>query len=419
MKNILVITSHFYPEQTIAAIRLEKRIKALVGNNYNVYVLTNGDVTDPRWGEKEVYRVNKSNTIKSEERVSSFSGSLKGYLLSKGYLNNRIRALKKIKNGYDSKVWYKKNIELASKIVREKEIDIIYSTVPKLETLMIGNYLKNKFENVKYVVEFRDILADNLAEKNPLIVNNIMKRHEKDMESLVDGFIFLTEGLYEHYANRYKIEKYKVVYNGYRKVNLDETDNNEANIIFSHIGSLYGSRSPNEFIFALGELLNENKFKGYKDKIKINFVGDIASDILYEMKNIISAYNLEGVINFTGMINNEKAVDIMFKSDINILITHDEGSEYAIPGKLFEYIGARNKILALTQDPIVKDMIESNNFGTVIKNNKHEIIEFLRNYLECDENNGKIDLNVAEKFSQEYQEERFIEFIDGVSKNGN
>jgi len=91
--------------------------------------------------------------------------------------------------------------------------------------------------------------------------------------------------------------------------------------------------------------------------VVINFAGHIPVYMLHKMKEIITLYGLGDMVNILGFISYEEASKLTNKSDINLLITHIRGSEYAIPGKLFEYMGARRPVLALTEDKPVIELI--------------------------------------------------------------
>ena len=412
MKKILIVTSHYYPKQVIAAIRLEKRVKSLINNGYLVYVVTNNN-TEPIWGEEKVIGVRNNIDIGIDNH--KVKNIVKENIKLIGGIRRILKKIYQDLNIFISRKWAKKAFLLVDELIAKEKIDTIYVTAPDIETIILGNKLKKKYSKLKYYLEIRDILADNKIEKMGHLFNRFMKRQEAKSCNYVDGYIFLTTNIAKHYKDLYKINKYKIITNGYRVLNNNSIRNNKENqFIFSHIGSLAGSRNPINFIEVLGKLLNKVEFINLKKDIKFIFAGKMTKEIEAKLLQIINNYNLQGNVTFRGLIENKEALEIMFNSDINVLITHQGGSEYAIPGKLFEYIGAKKFILGITKDELVKEMINDNNFGYVVENDVDKINIFLEDVLRNMNKyrDYKFDNDRVCEFSQENCESKFIQFIN-------
>jgi glycosyltransferase involved in cell wall biosynthesis len=65
----------------------------------------------------------------------------------------------------------------------------------------------------------------------------------------------------------------------------------------------------------------------------------------------------------------------MRECDVLLLITHSLGSENAIPAKLFEYIGAKRPILAITHDPYVVSAVKKHHLGWIVGHNNTDELD--------------------------------------------
>jgi glycosyltransferase involved in cell wall biosynthesis len=87
---------------------------------------------------------------------------------------------------------------------------------------------------------------------------------------------------------------------------------------------------------------------------------------------LIEEFGLEHVITFLGYKSHQEALELMTSADVLLLImSSKEVSDaktgpLAIPGKIFEYLGAKRPILAIAPSGTAADIIKSTKTGVVV-----------------------------------------------------
>ena len=106
-------------------------------------------------------------------------------------------------------------------------------------------------------------------------------------------------------------------------------------LTFTHLGSIYGGRNLKDFVLGLNDLS-----KSTNKNIVLNLIGNLDSIAELELKESLKLNTSSLQVNRIGLVPHDKALEFLRKSDYAVILTHRTGSDYAIPGKTFEYIGA-------------------------------------------------------------------------------
>ncbi|QWI70276.1 hypothetical protein ER45_026670 [Bacillus mycoides] len=238
---------------------------------------------------------------------------------------------------YSKSKFNKKNESLYLQIdecLDKNQVKAILVTVPDIYNLYILEYIKKKYPNIPAVVEVRDILNHSIGKGNP---SHAYKKAEKMMLNYADGIIALSKGIYEHYKTISPHKNIKIIRNGYDHELLSSCQYeplvNKREITLAHIGSIYKGRNIKDFVQGLLKFHEETGIK-----VIFNIVGILDKEAL---EDINSMENNEGIeLNIIGTVPHKEAIQYLKECDVSVIITHKEGSGYAIPGKTFEYIGA-------------------------------------------------------------------------------
>lgn len=97
-------------------------------------------------------------------------------------------------------------------------------------------------------------------------------------------------------------------------------------------GTFYGSRSPLPLLEAIAKAAPDLQFDFY-----VNFQDPSQAQ---ETQNKVKALGLGQRIQFHAQLPRERFLQELRQSGAGLVITHSIGSEYAIPGKIFDYITA-------------------------------------------------------------------------------
>jgi glycosyltransferase involved in cell wall biosynthesis len=144
-------------------------------------------------------------------------------------------------------------------------------------------------------------------------------------------------------SERYKEygEKIKCITNGYDG-NLIENNLAPEGFYLVHSGSLFTHRNSVNLWRAIGERINDNK--DWRAHLKIFLVGEVSK----EVKNTLINLGLEPYVQFLGYQTKEYCEQLERKAACLLLLESSlSGYNYAIPGKLFNYLKARRPILAI------------------------------------------------------------------------
>lgn len=377
--NVMIISDFVEGQPVVASVRYEQLMKH-IGRKFNKTVINDRE----KGCNKSVYSdLNlKYSIVKSRYTQSIGKASRRTGLLQKVLRLPFILQLWRMYS-YSEYRFRKANHELLShvdKLLSENSMDCIFATVPDIHALYIVKHIKQRFFDIPVIVEVRDILDTKLGKGNPGL---IFKRAERILCEYADGIIALSEGISEHYNLKSK-KPIEIIKNGY---DLDDfkdceyapLDRNKEVIVFSHIGSIYKGRNLKDFIGALitvSEKLNK--------RIAFNIIGYLDNEALDDiscMDSLISESKVRVCI--TGTLPHEEAVEYLKQSDVAVILTHRKGSEYAIPGKTFEYIGACKPTIAVTHDKALINLIDGR-YGECSGHNAVSISEKVFKLLETE-----------------------------------
>lgn len=454
MKNILIIAYYYPPKGGAGVQRTAKFANYLSKFGYNVNVLTvvkdaNGLKDDSLnkdiYSEINVYRtdIKETNILNNllalrNKKISNEvedKGNTTSEVIETSYFKRKIKnnlknvAKKSFFNMYnfiyapdDKKGWIEYALKEGRKIIKEKNIDLIFSTSSPYTSHLIGYELSQEFK-IKWIADFRDPWVSNAFVEYGSLTK---KRHEKLESKIIknaDKVISVSEPIVRDFINRYKNEeknKFYIITNGYDEndfCNFSLEDKNKKDeFVILHNGSLYGEKRTPEKIFAAVEnLINSNKIPA--EKVKFKFLGEIGS----EHKKIVDYYENKypGMVECKDYVPHEESLREMSKADALLLFIHEgKGTEGIYTGKIFEYIRAGKPIIALVPDGVARDLIISTNTGFVAYPSRVDEIEdsIYKSYCVWNKEDGSIEPNWKEihKYSRENLTKQLIEVIDSL-----
>lgn len=256
----------------------------------------------------------------------------------------------------------------------------VLASIPTLDPLYVGALLRRACRaNTELVLEIRDIYArPELFE-----YNSVRRRLEVLKEALlirrVDRFIFLTDEIKRRYCTYYprlsSIRDGVVITNGYDPAEYGPPPAASARsdrLDIGYFGSFYASRNP-ELLFQALVLLKMNP--PGDAKVRVHIWGEPGN---YPLRAKIAEYGLQETVVYHGIASHEQIIKEYAGTGVNLIITHTIGSSYALPGKLFEYIGAARPVWAITDDQILRDFITRHSLGYLSAHSAESIAGTLR-----------------------------------------
>ncbi len=416
MKNLLIITYYWPPAGGAGVQRWLKFSKYLPEFGWNPIILTvNPDqasypqrdesLLDEVGDEVEVFRTNSFEPLQlyakaaGKERVpyGGFSNKKSNSPISRFLRGNFF--IPDARRG-----WNRYAIAKAKEIISSRKIDCIVTTGPPQSTHLIGLSLKRQL-GIKWGVDLRDPWTDIYYNEKMLRTRWAEKRDaklEKQTLQEADFCITVSKGFVELFKG--KVERdYELITNGYD----DEIGQLHAEykapdkLIISYTGTMAESYHPDVIFNALSKL---------KFPFELRIAGNVSAGITTKIKN--STFSSSAV--FLGYLPHEEVLMEMRQAHLLLLITPKvKNSEGIIPGKLFEYLGTGNPILAISDD-------STSDVGLIIKATKSGKV-FSRNeevgvaeYLNLMAKHGFKSEGVG---SDRYHRRKLTEVLAGVLDN--
>jgi len=257
---------------------------------------------------------------------------------------------------------------------------VVLASIPTLDPLYVGAILKKTCRaNVELVLEIRDIYARPESFEYSSLRRRLEVLKERLLIRQVDRFIFLTDEIRRRYAGYYprlpKIREGIVITNGYDpdEYGVAPTACVRSDMVdLGYFGSFYGSRNPELLFQAMATLRGARPESA---RIRVHIWGEPGG---YPLQEKIAEYGLHEAVIYHGIASHEEIIREYARTGVNLIITHTKGSSYALPGKLFEYIGAARPIWAITDDRILRDFIERHKLGYLSRHTVVSIAETLR-----------------------------------------
>ena len=429
-KKILLITYHFPPSLAVGGFRMKGFSKHLPQNGWEPYVLTirenlsenNDDSSLESINRIRIYRTGTSpalidiyiylkllikrilrrsispvvieqNQIFSEEQTLPKESIVERW---KRYFNSVFITLPDKERN-----WIIPAVFKAVQLIKQEKIRYILTSSPPHSVQIIGLILK-KIVPVKWIVDFRDPWMTPFARNlkpNSQLSSRIERWLEKKVIKNADLILTTTPMLKNEFINKYRTlskENFACYPNGFDEEMFFELHDIEENDIFTiaYTGSTYLGRSPEPIFKAVKELIKEKKL--HTDQIKIHFVGNCQYINGHLTTEVASGYGLDTIVKITDYIPRVESLKIVKKSHLALLIAMDQ--PYQIPAKVFEYLGAGVRILALTQNGSTSDLINATESGKAIDpSDINGIKDFIyKEFL----NNSKKDHNAQQKYEQ-------------------
>lgn len=386
-KEVLVVTTSFYPENAIGAVRTTKMIKNLVNVGWKVTIISpvlplSVEIDETLYSMEidlmEKHSVDYSNLFKKilkRERDKLISKKSAGEYIADS--NNKPLSLIKrsfFRTGYffyniiRNNDWKKQVVRYINANLANSHFDLLITTYPSLSSHLIGLELKKRGSATKWIADFQDpIPYETLNTKFQYSINEYI---QKKIIQNCDAYTAVTENLLlklKSYDIKSKPLEYIPMSFDYEDLLNEsmEIDNkiNVDKLNISYVGSLYGGKRDFSIIFdAINNLISQNKIS--MDSISVNYAGNEFRVI----DRVASKYNCSSILNNLGNIKRKEAIRLQQLSDINVIITwNTKKDKGVIPGKLYEAFLSKQKILALVYGDVVDSeltyMVEKSNLG--------------------------------------------------------
>lgn len=315
--------------------------------------------------------------------------------------------------------WAFSIIPLCLRIIKEQQVDLIYSSSFPYSDHLAGLILK-RMTNKPWVADFRDPWSQNPASRNKgwrrncdIIAENWVLKQADKIIGVTPSY---TKGLRELAPFRQAIDSITIE-NGYDNDDFPRDkciygfhrDISNHKVTLAHVGHVYnGTAIP--LFHALKELGPEGR------NLEIKFIGGFDNK---EKEWIINNdINLQIII--TERLSHDEAIKQMLLADFLLLLI-GEGDRWKghYPGKLFEYMHSGRLILMVGPEGVTSEFLRSTGTGVYIPTNDlnalvnvlQEIVNFPDQYFNRHYNPQK---EIIERFERRQLTSRLASVFDDL-----
>jgi len=357
MSHKILIISYLYPPLNCGVCRQSKIAKYLPQYGWTPIILTvKKSRLRPLYDE---YLLKDIHSINKVYRVPSFESRI----LMK-YIPGLIGVNYKYLNIPDPFIgWLPFAVLKGINIIKKEKVDAIVSTSMPNTCHLVALILK-KISKLPWIADFREAWTQNPFIDYPKVILNIENKMEAAVIRNADKITIINDPIRNDLITKYHDqtpEKFITIPHGFDPEDFQDVETlSSKKFTITYTGSLYGRRSPKNFLEALREIIEENK--NMKNELRIQFIGNV-----HTAKEIAERLNLTDLVTTSGFVSHQQVFPYLANSDVLLLIIGSGRNDNTIStGKLFEYMGSGTPILALVPEGVASDLIKSANIGIVV-----------------------------------------------------
>lgn len=269
--------------------------------------------------------------------------------------------------------WYPSAVGSCRKLLAERRIDCILSTSFPITAHLIARRLKHT-TGIPWVADFRDPWTESA---HLSYSSRLRKRLDQQIERSIltgcDAVVTVSGGLARDFSRLSgDSARVEVIRNGFDSSEFERLDYSKPDKwTITYLATVTSSGDPSPFLKVLVRLINAGKVK--RTDVRFRIVGDPAPFV----RELIVGFGVGDLTEFTGFVTHRDALELQVNSSLLLLCLYGPG-EYpgCISGKLYEHVGARRPILALTYpDYEAAEIIQETGAGTVAEPDDHRSIE--------------------------------------------
>lgn len=230
------------------------------------------------------------------------------------------------------------------------------------------------------------------------------------MLNKADEVVTVSPSWVEDFKEMSNREDIKLITNGYDHFDFIEPDIKlDKNFSIAHIGSMNADRNPETLWKVLSELCKNDAT--FKNDLSINLIGQVD----YAISSSLQKLNLNENCEKIDFIPHKKVVKKMMQSQVLLLpINKTSNSMGILPGKLYEYMGAKRPILCIgSKEADSFTIINNANAGFCVDYNNYENTKkaVLTMYCDFKKNNLKVESTGIEQYSRKNLAAKYADLI--------
>ncbi len=384
MKKVLIVAYYFPPSGGPGVQRVLKYVQYLREFGWEPVVLTVQDGNFPARDESllneipEGVKVIRTEIFEPYDLYRKLTGKSKGTAIDVNTIHKEgaklsfserfaefIRATLFIP---DARIgWYSHALKAGMDAIRTEGIDAIYSSSPPYTCAIIARGLHRK-SGLPWIAGFRDPWTGFITTPDRwAIPAAIDKKLEHAVFTEANAVEVAWTGIQKDAMQKYSDldeAKFHHLPNGFDSADfpaVDPSERTDDRFTVTYTGSMYGRRTPEEFLKAVEGLVHRKEVD--PQKIRLRFIGRFGEEVMAMFRNS----DVRDSIEIIGYMPHGESIRQLLLSDALLLVVDEcAESEEVVPGKVYEYIGSRKPVIAVApEQSAIADLIAETRGGYV------------------------------------------------------
>jgi hypothetical protein len=403
MYKVLVVAYYFPPIGLSGVQRTLKFVKYLPEFGWQPTIITSGNIAYFAHDTSLLKEI-KPNTKIIRIEGNEPNSKLKNYGTIQ-YPREKIRKLfNRISQTFylpdNKKSWSINAKEAVEQELNSERYDIVFITAPPFSAFSEIVKLKAKFE-IPFVFDYRDLWFESYFSFYPTpmhkkYINELEYATVRNADLVTVTNRNIKEKLIKNYPylNHSRVE---IISHGYDQEDFDcapTAKKNTNKLLFVHSGNFIEYTTPKYLLKSLVEL--KQMHPDVFGDIEIHLVGILDKS----NKKRIKKYGLDEVVKVFGYLEHSEVISKIKGADVLwFMISERKNIDAILPGKVFEYVGARKPIFANIPQGAAENVLEEYKGSYItspynIKEIVEKIVEIHSDYKK--NNFPKIDLDYVE-----------------------
>lgn len=269
------------------------------------------------------------------------------------------------------RTWIGPAVLEAVRAIRREDIACILTSCPPYSAHLVGLLVKWITGVPLWIADFRDpwMTAGSKSLYATCAASlSIEARMERAVVRNADRIILNTEALCVDFKKAYAAipgDRFVCITNGFDREFFGKYTHLEKEKRFTIIyaGSFYFGRTPEPIFQAIQELIREGAVE--KSAFCVRLIGHCRSVGGRPIDEMIQRYGLGEVVEVLEPVSYSRAIEMITRSHLALLLAPNQ--PHQIPAKLYDYMGAGTRVLAIAKEGATADLIRRAEIGAVFE----------------------------------------------------
>jgi glycosyltransferase involved in cell wall biosynthesis len=422
-RRVLFI-GYYYPDANMGGVRMRRLVRLLPRYGWEPVVLTHARGPDSADRAMQGVRVEEAGTEKLARLCQPF-GHRNGWAQKQGDQRGPVS----VPIGWPNVVkrwlvipdrqlpWLKPAIARGRELLRKEKFSAIFASLDPRTSLLVAARLSRE-SGVPCVLEYRDLWTGNPYAHvgQPTVLHRwIHENLERKALRQAARVSAVCRGIADHLMAAHEEDLKAPVEVNYNFFDAAEypaerrTTGKDAPFIISYTGALYGQREPRAFFEGVRRFVDQSGVG--PDHFRFRWAGGVSG--IDDLEETMKRTGVRPYMDFLGQVPHGEALRLLTASASSLLIQAPHDTIH-LPGKLFEAIGARIPLLALSEPCEVAEIINRCRAGIVCPHDPAAVAQAIGKFhhLHTSGSSWEFDEARLEEFSADKAVSRLAALLD-------